>query len=68
MKSSPPCSQNCKDRYVGCHGKCLAYLEYWEQHQQELKDRVNRCKVADYVFDAVHRSRTSTREGKEKYA
>ena len=63
-----PCSQDCKDRFPGCHGKCAAYLAYWEEHQQELKQRTLRSKVSDYVFDSVHRAKTSTREGKEKYA
>ena len=45
----PPCSRDCGDRFVGCHGKCLAYMEYWHEHQAELKKRADRCKVHEFV-------------------
>jgi hypothetical protein len=64
----PPCSKDCPDRFVGCHGKCVAYMEYWHEHQEELKRRTERCKVHQFVYDSIYRSKTSTREGKEKYA
>lgn len=63
-----PCTKDCPDRVPGCHGKCPAYMEYWEEHQKELKQRTLQSEVSDYVFNAIHRSKISTREGREKYA
>ena len=63
-----PCTKECPERCVGCHSKCPAYLAYWEEHQQELERRKHLCKVHDYVYDSIHRAKTSTREGREKYA
>lgn len=29
-----PCGRNCKDREVGCHGRCAAYQEYDEWRKE----------------------------------
>ena len=63
-----PCTNVCICRSKGCHAECPAYLAYWEIHQEELKQRTLQSEVSDYVFKAIHRSKTSTREGREKYA
>ena len=62
-----PCTKECPDRVPCCHSKCAAYLAYWEEHQKELKQRTLQSEVSDYVFKAIHRSKISTREGREKY-
>lgn len=31
-----PC-KDCKDRYVGCHEKCKAYLDFKEAHEEWAK-------------------------------
>ncbi len=63
-----PCTKECPERCAGCHGKCPAYMEYWTQHRKELDERKELCKIHDYVYDSIHRAKTSTREGREKYA
>ena len=62
-----PCTKECPERSALCHSQCEAYLAYWEIHQGELKQRTLQSEVSDYVFKAIHRSKTSTREGREKY-
>ena len=59
---------NCTDRVPGCHGNCPAYLEYREKRKQELELRFKQSDVDDYMYKAIHRSKISTREGREKYA
>jgi len=33
-----PCKV-CKDRYIGCHGKCLAYID-WKQKHDAIKQEI----------------------------
>ena len=62
-----PCTKECPERSALCHSQCEAYLAYWEQKERDRKRRLIQSEVSDYVFKAIHRSKTSTREGKEKY-
>ena len=34
---NPPC-KNCKDRYVGCHSKCLRYIDYQQLSLAKRKE------------------------------
>lgn len=65
MKS--PCTKECPERSAFCHSQCEAYLAYWEQKERGRKRRLIQSEVSDYVFKAIHRSKTSTREGRDKY-
>ena len=51
----PPC-KNCKDRDLGCHGKCKAYIK-WAKDREEAreKDRCNR--VIDFTLRKLKRER-----------
>lgn len=44
-----PC-MGCKDRYVGCHGNCQAYLDYDAKNKQINAKKLER-RVAENVFN-----------------
>jgi hypothetical protein len=57
-KERSPCL-GCKDREVGCHGRCEIYKAWTERHEEYLK-RVREQKQTDSDFIAVrveHRGR-----------
>ena len=43
-----PC-KDCKDRHVGCHGKCKKYLEY----KKELQKAKHREKIDKKIEDDI---------------
>ena len=43
-----PC-KDCKDRHVGCHGKCEKYLEY----KKELQKAKHREKIDKKIEDDI---------------
>ena len=43
-----PC-KDCKDRHIGCHGKCEKYLEY----KKELQKAKHREKIDKKIEDDI---------------
>lgn len=47
MKTNP--CEGCKDRHIGCHGRCLSYNIYIATlHKQ--KDKIKNAKSSDQIF------------------
>ncbi len=36
--NKPPCDRDCKDRNIGCHGKCAKYIEWQQAHLESKKE------------------------------
>lgn len=50
-----PC-KDCKDRELGCHSKCEAYIEWAKEHEEAReKDRSER--VIDFTLRKLKRER-----------
>lgn len=54
MKMSP--CKDCKNRYPGCHDKCLAFID-WTQERQVVKDKLFKEKEAKYALNNMHINR-----------
>lgn len=52
--NTPPC-RDCPDRYIGCHGKCPAYLDWRKNRNAELA--ISRMDKETYVDDHEFRKR-----------
>lgn len=39
--NKPPCDRDCKDRNIGCHGKCAKYIE-WKKAYMERKKAIQK--------------------------
>lgn len=46
----PPC-KDCEERYVGCHSKCVAYLE-WKKEHDLYKNKIIEGNKLDYHLRA----------------
>lgn len=46
-----PC-KDCKDRQVGCHSKCLAYLDYKEELEARKKTEREEQLAKRYTIEA----------------
>lgn len=53
-KTDAPCL-TCEDRYLGCHGKCKAYLD-WNRGQSESRESIHMVKLDECMKDEVERS------------
>ena len=48
-----PC-KDCKDRHVGCHGKCEKYLEYKKELQKaKCQEKINK-KIEDDIWYGIN--------------
>lgn len=52
---SAPCL-DCKVRYVGCHSKCDAYIDFTRMHNLYVQT-ISSMKQADYDMDEVEKQR-----------
>ena len=46
-----PC-KDCKKKYIGCHGKCLDYID-WQQEKSAINDRIRKQRMVVRVADSV---------------
>lgn len=48
-----PC-KDCKDRHIGCHGKCEKYLEYKKELQKaKHREKINK-KIEDDIWCGIN--------------
>lgn len=46
----PPCTKDCENRVVGCHGTCNKYKNYVEEKERLKKDIAEQSKKdADFI-------------------
>ena len=48
-----PC-KDCKDRHVGCHGKCEKYLEYKKELQKAKRREKIDKKIEDDIWYGIN--------------
>ena len=48
-----PC-KDCKDRHVGCHGKCEKYLEYKKELQKAKHQEKIDKKIEDDIWYGIN--------------
>lgn len=46
-----PCSRDCPERKLGCHGECEAYKEFYRSNRMRCDDNMQRKGVSAYVKD-----------------
>lgn len=55
IRLKPPC-KDCKDRKLGCHAKCKAYIKWAREHEAAReKDRTKR--IIDFTLKKLKRER-----------
>ena len=69
--ANPPC-KDCKSRVVGCHSKCMKYLEWSLEREAYREEQLKKKLTNDDIYDFRHPSamkrrndnrRTSKRRG-----
>ena len=55
-----PCKY-CEKRYVGCHGRCEKYLEYYKANQERLESIKKANESIGYQSELSYRIKKHTR-------
>ena len=62
-----PC-KNCKDRYVGCHVKCLSYIDWKQRREAKLQDIKTQNDINNTLFgNKLNRDKMIVQEGGIRY-
>lgn len=59
--TTSPC-KGCEDRYVGCHGKCDAYIAFKSIREKERTTVSKKKSVDEYQFIATQRMKKKKRQ------
>lgn len=63
-----PCKQCIQERYVGCHGKCLKYIDWKQQHDVKLENLRKQKELNDLLYNnQTSRNKKLRQEGGIKY-
>lgn len=63
VNKETPC-KNCTKRYVGCHGECLAYID-WKQAVDTERERIREIKQEENLIrdDNIRRCENMKKHG-----
>lgn len=63
--TTSPC-KGCEDRYVGCHGKCEAYIAFKRTREKENITVHKKKRTNAYTFVAIERMKKRNRSNHTK--
>ena len=60
---SCPC-RGCNKRYVGCHGKCLDYIDWKQAHDAQLQEIYEKKELDNILYNSqLHRHSSLKQDG-----
>lgn len=59
--------KDCKERHVGCHGECEAYIAFTEERQKVYNQRLVACQASMWETAGKQKWRTDDARRKLRY-